>query len=545
MRVAFLALVLTLAACSSSEPVDVLYTNGVIWTGAGVDAEALGVTDGRLSFVGSAADAAVVGAGQVVDLDGAFVVPGFIDNHTHFLQGGMQLASVDLRDADSPEEFARRIGEFASGLPEGRWILGGDWDHEAWGGELPDRAWIDSVGGDHPVFVSRLDLHMALANTRALELAGILESAEDVAGGEIVRRVDGSLSGVFKDEAMNLIWSAVPEPTPEERLEALERAMDHASSMGMTQVHDVGTFGGWVDHETFRAAPDLRVRIYNIVSLSSWERLAELVAAEGRGDEWLRWGGVKGFVDGSLGSTTAWFHEPYLDEPSSTGLVVTDTTVLRSRILAADAAGLQLAVHAIGDHANDWLLDVFAELPALNGARERRARIEHAQHLSEAAIERFSDLGVIPSMQPYHAVDDGRWAEKRIGPERAERTYAFRSLLDAGAALTFGSDWTVAPLSPLLGIQAAVTRATIDGLQPDGWVPSQKIAVEEALRAYTASNAWAGWQEDLVGTLEVGKLADFVVLDRDIRFVEHDVISGARVLRTVVGGRVVFLSEGR
>lgn len=535
------ALALILAACTTPESVDVLYTGGVLWTGAGPDAEAIGVRGDRIAYVGSAS--AAPDAASKVDLDGAFVVPGFIDNHVHFLQGGMQLASVDLRSADSPEEFARRIGEFAAGLPPGRWILGGDWDHEAWGGELPTREWIDAVTPNNPVFVSRLDLHMALANSLALSLAGVSSETPEVEGGTIVRAPDGSPTGVLKDEAMNYLWEVIPAPTQEERLEALERAMDHAASLGVTQVQDVGTYGGWVDQETFRAASELRVRIYNIVSISSWERLASLVESEGRGDAMLRWGGVKGFVDGSLGSTTAWFYDPYLDEPSTSGLVVTDTTELRDLIIGADGAGLQLAIHAIGDRANDWLLDVFEELPDLNGERERRARIEHSQHLSTDALGRFAALGVVPSMQPYHAVDDGRWAEKRIGAGRADRTYAFRSLLDAGAPLTFGSDWTVAPLDPLLGIHAAVTRATIDGLKPEGWVPGQKITVEEALRAYTSGNAWAGWQENDVGTLELGKLADFVVLDQDLRAIAPEHILGARVLRTVLGGRPVYISE--
>lgn len=545
MRPSFpaIAMLLALAACSSSDRVDTLYTNGLIWTGTGRDAQALAVTDDRIAFVGSMADAAVLEANETVDLEGAFVVPGFIDNHTHFLQGGMQLASVDLRDADSPQEFARRMAEFAATQPAGRWILGGDWDHEAWGGQLPSRDWIDAVTPDNPVFVSRLDGHMALANTLALERAGVTAATADMEGGTIVRGPRRQPTGVLKDEAMSLVYSVIPQPTLEERLEALHRAMDHAVSLGVTQVHDVGTYGGWLDHETYLAAhadKALKLRIYNIVSLGSWERLRDLVAREGRGDNWLRWGGVKGFVDGSLGSTTAWFYDPYLDEPGTSGLIVTDTTLLRQQIEGADRAELHLVVHAIGDRANDWLLDVYAGLWAENGARERRSRIEHAQHLSEEAIGRFADLGVIPSMQPYHAVDDGRWAEKRIGPERAERTYAFRSLLDAGARLTFGSDWTVAPIDPLLGIHAAVTRATIDGANPDGWVPSQKITVQEALKAYTANNAWAGWQERDLGTLEAGKLADFVVLGRDLRAMPPEEIPSAGVLRTVVGGRTVY-----
>ncbi|MBO6576991.1 MAG: amidohydrolase [Rhodothermales bacterium] len=536
MRACILAAAVLMSACS--QPADTLYTNAVIWTGTGAEASALAVTGDRISWVGDADGAPA--AGEIVDLNGAFVIPGFIDNHVHLLMGGMQLASVDLRDADSPEEFARRIGEFAAGLEPGRWILGGSWDHERWGGKLPGADWIDAATPNNPVFVQRLDAHMAVANSLALELAGLTAETPDVEGGEIVRLANGSPAGVLKDEAMNLVFSVIPDPSPQEFREALDRAQAHAFSLGVTQVHDVGTYGGFQDLEVYRAAhaeSALSLRIYSIVAISGWERIARLVEKEGTGDSVLRWGGVKGFVDGSLGSTTAWFYDPYLDTPQTTGLTVTPLGELATDIAGADSAGLQLAIHAIGDRANDWLLDVFAGLPF----RDRLPpRIEHAQHLSDAAIARFAELGVVPSMQPYHAVDDGRWAENRIGRERAERTYAFRSLLDAGAPLTFGSDWTVAPLNPLLGIHAAVTRATIDGANPDGWIPSQKIAVEDALRAYTVANAEAGGQADQLGTLQEGKLADFVVLGEDIRSIPAELIKDVGVLRTVIGGVEVF-----
>jgi predicted amidohydrolase YtcJ len=268
--------------------------------------------------------------------------------------------------------------------------------------------------------------------------------------------------------------------------------------------------------------------------------MAEYVAREGRGDRRLFWGGVKAFVDGSLGSTTAWFYEPYADDLSTAGLMVSDTADLRTSLLAADRAGLQLIVHAIGDRANDWLLDVFAQAEATHGARDRRPRIEHAQHLTPESIRRIADAGVIASMQPYHAIDDGRWAEKRIGPERVRWTYAFRDLLDSGAHVAFGSDWTVAPLDPLLGIYAAATRRTIDGANPGGWVPEQKITAEEALGAYTTENAYAAFVEGDLGTLEPGMLADLVVLSRDIRAVDPVEIEGVVVDLTMVNGAVIF-----
>jgi len=530
---------------------EVIYTNARIWTGALEEpwAEALAVHEGALLDVGPGARVEAlrqVGT-RVVDLGGGFVVPGFIDNHTHFLSGGFQLASVDLRDAQTPDEFVRRLGVFAATVSEGRWILGGDWDHEGWGGALPRRAWIDSLTAAHPVFVSRLDGHMALANSKALALAGLTRETPDPEGGAIVRDPDtGEPTGILKDAAMALVARVLPDPSEEECDQALERAMTRALSLGVTQVHDVGSLGGWTDLATYRRAQAqgrLRLRLYAFVPLEAWQRLDAYVRQHGLGDDWLRWGGLKGFVDGSLGSTTAWFYDPYTDAPETAGLLVTDTTALRNDILEADAHGLHLAVHAIGDRANDWLLDCFAEAVAQNAPRDRRFRIEHAQHLRPEAVARFARQEVVPSMQPYHAIDDGRWAEKRIGPERIETTYAFRALLDAGAALTFGSDWTVAPISPLAGIYAAVTRRTLDGAHPEGWVPHQKITVEEALHAYTAANAYAGFQEARLGTLEPGKWADFVVLSGNLFEIDPVTIPSVRVLRTVVGGQDQYVGE--
>ncbi len=537
-----------LACQSPQKNAEVIYTNAAIWTGVpnAAAAQAMAITEGKILAVGSAEEVAAWrgAATRVVDLAGKFVVPGFIDNHTHFMSGGFQLASVNLRDAKSPQEFAQRLTAFAKNLPPGRWITGGDWDHETWGGELPRRDWIDPLTPDHPVFVNRLDGHMALANSKALALAGIDRNTPDPQGGTIVRDENsGEPTGILKDEAMALVYRVIPAPTAAEHDEALARAMAHAAAMGVTQVHDMGSYG-WTDLETYRrahASGRLTLRIYSFLPLASWARLAEFVQANGRGDDWLRWGGLKGFVDGSLGSTTAWFYQPYDDAPATSGLLTTDTTALRSWIFAADSAGLHVAVHAIGDRANDWLLEVFAHALAQNGRRDRRFRIEHAQHLTPTAISRFAELGVIPSMQPYHAIDDGRWAEKRIGAERIKTTYAFRSLLDAKAPLTFGSDWTVAPLSPLLGIYAAVTRRTLDGAHPNGWVPQEKISVEEALHCYTAANAFAGFQEQKCGRLAPGMFADFVVLSEDLFAIDPVRIPEVQVLRTVVGGRETFV----
>ncbi len=541
-----LALAGLLAGCAiEPKPAELVLTGGTIWTGVpGAELEsAIAIRDGRILHVGTDTEVRrLVGPGtREIDLDGRFVVPGFIDNHAHFMSGGFQLASVDLRSAATPTEFARRIGEFARTLPTGRWITGGDWDHELWGGELPRRDWIDSLTAEHPVFVSRLDGHMALANTAAFERAGITAETPDPEGGTIVRDPKtGEPTGVLKDNAMALVERVIPAPSEAELDEAFRRAQEHALSLGVTLVNDMGN---WSHLETYRRARrrgELKMRIYSFVPLSTWERLRDYIAREGDGDARLKWGGLKGFVDGSLGSTTAWFYDPYDDAPETAGLLTTDTTALRGWITGADAAGLHVTVHAIGDQANDWLLGVFADAETSNGRRDRRFRIEHAQHLTPEAIRRFAELGVIPSMQPYHAIDDGRWAEKRIGAERIRTTYAFRDLLDAGARLTFGSDWTVAPLDPLLGIYAAVTRRTIDGANPEGWVPDQKIAVDEALRAYTAANAYASYLETQLGTLEHDRRADLVVLSENLFEIDPNRIPEVEVEMTMVDGVVVY-----
>jgi predicted amidohydrolase YtcJ len=536
------AMVAMLTGCDSGA--DVVLTGGAVWTGGGVgrgEQTALAVADGRVLAVGS--DAEVLEhagpATRRIDLAGRLVVPGLIDAHTHFIAGGFELAGVQLRDAATPQEYVRRIAEYATSHP-GEWVTGGTWDHELWGGALPERTWIDSVTPDNPVLVSRLDGHMALANSRALALAGVTADTPDPPGGTIVRGADGEPTGVLKDAAQDLVFAVIPDPTEAELDRALDAAVAHAASRGVTMITDMGGWSGLATYRRAYAAGRLPIRVYAVVPIDTWTRMAEYVDTEGRGDSRLFWGGVKAFVDGSLGSTTAWFYEPYADEPSTSGLMVSDTAELRSQLLAADSAGLQLIVHAIGDRANDWLLDVFAAAEAANGARDRRPRIEHAQHLTPASIRRIAEQGVIASMQPYHAIDDGRWAEKRIGPERIRWTYAFRDLLDAGARVAFGSDWTVAPLDPMLGLYAAVTRRTIDGANPEGWVPQQRITVDETLAAYTTASAYAAFMEDALGSLEPGKLADLVVLSRDVRAIDPVEIEGVVADLTMVDGAVIF-----
>lgn len=532
-----------------NRPVGLILTNGRIWTGNSAQpwAEALASSGERIVAVGSSIDIRKLANSttRVIDLKGRLALPGFIDDHTHFFIGGFHLLSVDLRDSATSEEFAVRIKGHAEKLPAGRWITGGDWDHERWsGGPLPTKELIDRFTRNNPVFVTRLDGHMGLANSVALRMAGVTRETKDPPGGTIVRDAStGEPTGILKDDAQALVFRVIPSPTETEREDALKASLAAAARAGVTSIQDISSWPDYEVYKKFRDSGRLTVRVYARTPMSEWKRQAEIVAKHGAGDDWLKLGGLKAFMDGSLGSTTALFFEPFSDAPKTSGLMVEDNIPigkLKQNVKDADLAGLQCSIHAIGDKANNILLNYFEEVAKENGPRDRRFRIEHAQHLLAGDIARFAKLGVIASMQPYHAIDDGRWAEKRIGPVRIKTTYAFRSLLDSGASLAFGSDWFVAPLSPILGIHAAVTRQTIDGKNPNGWVPEQKVSVEEAVRAYTSSNAYAEFAEMKKGTLEAGKLADVVVLSQDIFKIKADEIQKMRVVYTIVGGRVVY-----
>ncbi|HKV51928.1 MAG TPA: amidohydrolase [Gemmatimonadaceae bacterium] len=549
MRAPFVALALLSLSVIASQPaaapnVTMAVVNARVWTGdtARPWADAIAVSGDTIAAVGSSAEIRkLAGAGaRIIDAHGAMVTPGFIDAHVHFLDGGFALSSVQLRDANTPAEFVRRIKAYAAGLPKGAWVLGGDWDHTLWGGELPRRDWIDSVTPDHPVWVGRLDGHMGLANSAALRAAGLTHATADVDGGTIVRDASGEPTGVFKDNAMGLVTKAIPDAPPEVEDRALDAAMTYVAERGVTQVDHMGTWHDLAVFERAHKAGRLRTRISAAVPLATWERLRDTIAARGRGDAWLHIGGLKGFVDGSLGSHTAAMLEPFTDAPKDTGLLVNTPEDLYAWTSGADKAGLQVICHAIGDRAIRLQLDIYQRVEQEDGPRDRRFRIEHAQHLAPADIPRFAKLGVIASMQPYHAIDDGRWAEAVIGHERSKTTYAFRSLLDAGARLAFGSDWDVAPPTPIEGIYAAVTRRTLDGTHPGGWIPEQKITVDEALRAYTTGAAYASFDEKRKGSLTRGKLADFVIISRDLTTIPPEQIRDATVVMTVVGGTVVY-----
>lgn len=545
----FLALLLltSLFSASSAQTVyaDLVILNAKVRTmdANRTVAEAVAVVDNKIASIGTneAVRRLIGPKTKQIDAGGKTMIPGFNDAHVHFLETGQQLSAVDLRDAKTPQEFAERIKNFAAKLPKGRWILGGKWDHENWTpNALPTAALIDAVTPDNPVFIDRLDGHMALANSLAMRLAKVDKDTKDVEGGEIVRDAQGNPAGVFKDAAMGYINRVIPAPSWEERIEAAQAATDHAASLGVTSVTDVsaGTDVG-VYQELLRRGT-LKTRIYGCSPLSDYKRWERTGVRSAFGDHMLRVGCLKGYSDGSLGSTTAWFFQPYLDAPNSVGLASDEVPTMPELVEKADKAGLQIDIHAIGDKANATVLDIFAKTAATNGDRDRRFRIEHAQHLRVEDIKRFGSQKVVASMQPFHIIDDGRWAWKRLDEPRLKGTYAFRTLLDNGGVLAFGSDSPVAPLNPIWGVYGSVTRRTLDEKNPNGWIPEQKISVDETVRAFTWGSAYAEFQESVKGTIEVGKLADLILLSDDIFAIDPPKIRDVKVLKTFVDGRLVY-----
>ncbi|MEO8035911.1 MAG: amidohydrolase [Acidobacteriota bacterium] len=521
-------------------------TNGKIWTGDPAQrfVQAVAIEGSVIVATGTNEEIARLSPdSKTIDLKGRLAVPGFIDNHTHFVDGGLELSRVQLRDAATPEEFARRVGDYAQKIGKGKWIIGGEWDQTLWSlASLPTRQLIDAVTPDNPVFVSRLDGHMALANSLALKLGGVTREMADPAGGTIVRDERGEPTGVLKDNAMDPVQAVIPSPSVDERMAAIRAGLREAARFGVTSYCDMSSSEAYEDLRAYQRLDgrnELTARVYLFTPLSLYKRLADASIEKGFGNGRLRIGGLKGFADGSLGSATAAFFEPFSDDVNNRGLTMQPLTdgSMKKWVADADAYDLQVAIHAIGDRANAEVLSIYESIP---NARARRFRIEHAQHLNRDLIRRFATDGVIASMQPYHAIDDGRWAEKKIGHERAKGTYAFRSLLDAGAVVTFGSDWTVAPLNPILGIYAAVTRRTLDGRNPRGWIPEEKIHVEEALRAYTVSNAYAMFVEREVGRIVPGLFADIAILSDDLFTMAPEKINEAKVDVTIFGGKIIY-----
>src|SRR5437762_4298105 len=541
---------LAMTASAQSRPAaDLIIIKAKVWT---VDknrptAQAVAVLGDRIVAVGSNADVEAWRgpATKVIDAGGKLLLPGFNDSHVHFVSGGLQLEQVQLNDTTSKEEFVRRIGERAKQTPKGEWMLGGDWDETKWTPpQLPTKELIDPVTGDTPVFLSRYDGHMALANSAALRLAGVTAQTAEPAGGMIVRDANGNPTGALKDAAMELVNKLIPPLSHEQRLKAVKRALAHAASLGVTSVQHMNP-----DYEDIAAYSELlqrgelTTRIYAAPLITQVDDQTKIGIRHAFGGPFLRIGALKAFADGSLGSATAYFFQPFEDQPNNHGILSDEmhpVSLMRDRMMKADAAGLQLCTHAIGDQTISMILDIYSEITKSHGAADRRFRIEHAQHMAAKDFDRFAQLHVIASVQPYHAIDDGRWAEARIGHDRASRTYAFRTFLNHGVRLALGHDWRVAPLNPMLTVYAAVTRATLDGKNPNGWFPEQKLTVPETVEAYTMGSAYAEFQENEKGSITPGKLADMVLLSDDIFSIPPEKIREVKVLKTIVGGKIVW-----
>jgi len=544
----FCLLFVTGIFAQSKPTADLIITNAKVWTvdEANATAQAVAVLGDRIVAVGSNAEVEAWRGGNthVIDAAGKLLLPGFNDAHVHFVSGGLQLDSVQLNDATSPEEFARRIGERAKKNPAD-WMVGGDWDETKWNpSRLPTKELIDPVTPDTPVFVSRYDGHMSLANSVALRRAGVTAQTKDPPGGVIVRDAQGNPTGALKDAAMDLVGKLVPPLSHEQRLKAVKRALAHAASLGVTSVQDMNPdYADIAVYSELLQRGELTTRIYVAPYIMQVDDQAKIGIRHAFGGDYLRIGALKGYADGSLGSATAYFFEPFTDQPNNRGLLSDEMqplSLMRDRMMKADAAGLQICTHAIGDQGISMILDLYSEVAKAHGDADRRFRIEHAQHMAAKDFARFARLKVIASVQPYHAIDDGRWAEKRIGHDRASRTYAFRTFLDDGVRLAFGTDWDVAPLNPMLTLYAAVTRATLDGKNPNGWFPEQKLTVREAIKAYTLGSAYAEFQEKEKGSITRGKLADMVLLSDDIFTIPPEKIRDVQVLKTIVGGELVW-----
>ena len=538
-----------LGQAQSKPAADLIITNAKIWT---VDkslptAQAVAVWGDRIVAVGSTGDVEAWRGPktQVVDARGKLLLPGFNDSHVHFVGGGRQLDAIQLNDATSAEEFARRIGECAKTTSPGEWILGGRWDETKWTPPImPTKELIDPLTPDIPVFVSRYDGHMALANSVALRLAGVTAKTPDPPGGTVVRDARGNPTGALKDAAMAYVHKVIPPPSHDQRLKAAKRALAHAASVGVTSVQNMSAgYGDIAIYSELLQRGELTTRIYAAPSIMGVEDQAKIGVRHAFGGPYLRIGALKAFADGSLGSGTAYFYEPFTNQPNNRGLLsdeMTPVSAMRDRMMAADAAGLQICTHAIGDEGISTILDLYSDVIKAHGEADRRFRIEHAQHMSAKDFERFAQLHVIASMQPYHAIDDGRFVERYLGHDRASRTYAFRTFLDHHVRLAFGTDWPVAPLDPMQTVYAAVTRATLDGKNPNGWFPEQKLTVAETVEAYTMGSAYAEFQESEKGSITPGKLADMVLLSDGIFSIDPVKIRDTKVLKTFVGGKLVY-----
>jgi len=598
IQIAALAFCTLMMGSAGAQDADLVLQNGVIWT---VDAdnpraEAIAMLGDKIVFVGANRDVIkyINSQTKVIELKGQFLVPGFNDNHVHFDDTGRLLYGLNLLDVSDEPTFVARIKDVNERYSAGTWITGGDWSaYESWaagdvaeaGAEvnpddpygnlfLPNKRMIDGFTRDRPVLVNRFDRKVYLANSNALELAGIAKGSPDPAGISVLRDRSGEPSGALFNPVEGAVESTVliqdnirahfreliPEPSREQRIQETLQVWDQMKRVGVTSYSDVTSAPIQVDiYKELRQQGLMTARVRYRPPLDQWDSMAALGIRVGFGDEWIRFGAVKAWIDGIMGNSSARFYEPYTHNPSSRGIWrdimfpferhPDHPEQMQSRLerlaLEADNAGIQLTVHAIGDEANGYLMDMLERIITRNGEKDRRFRLVHAQVMTDRDIERGGKMNIVAEMQPYHTADDMRWMEERIGRERSRGAYAFRRIWDSGAVLSFGSDspGTNASryyLNPMLGLYAAVTRKTLSGQPEGGWFPQEKITVEEAIQAYTLNTAYAAYEEDIKGSITVGKLADVVVLSDNLLTMDPDDIKDVTVLMTVVGGQVVF-----
>lgn len=601
-RIGFVPIILAFfLGTALAQEADFVARNGVIWT---VDetnprAEAVAARNGRIIYVGSNEGVSqhVGAATEVVDLGGAFVTPGFYDNHVHFEGTGRLLYGLNLLDVSDEASFVSRIRDVHQRYAPGTWITGGDWSaYETWaegdvataGREvnpddlygnlfLPNRGMIDSFTADRPVLVRRFDRKVYMANGAALELAGIRKGTPDPEGVAVERDDNGEPTGALfnpvsgavestvlvRDNVRTLFGDLIPMPSRDQRIAETKETWGKMASVGVTSYCDITSDPVYVDiYRELRDKGEMTARARYRPPLDRWQSMADLGIKVGFGDDWIRFGATKAWIDGIMGNSSARFYEPYTHNPASRGIwrdimfpferSPDNPEDMQSRLerlaLEADAAGIQLTVHAIGDEANGYLMDMLERIIAKNGQRDRRFRLVHAQVMTDRDIKRGGEMNIVAEVQPFHTSDDMRWMEERIGRDRSRGAYAFRRLWDSGAVVSFGSDspGTNASryyLNPMLGLYAAVTRKTLSGQPEGGWFPQEKLSVEEAIQAYTLNTAYAGYEEDMKGSLSVGKLADLVVLSDNLLTMDPDDIKDVTVKRTVVGGRTVYLAD--
>lgn len=522
---------------------DLILINGTIWQPSEAPAQALAVQHGRIAAVGSVSDILRLRTAktQIVDAQGRLVLPGFNDSHVHLLEGGFHLLGVDLRDADSPREFCRRLAAAAAQLPPGAWIAGGFWDHERWPGKtLPHRALIDAAVPDHPVFVVRLDWHIGVANSLALRLAGIDEKTPAPHGGTIDRdALSGLPTGILRDEAMRLMTRVIPTPSKADRHRALKAAMDHAASLGVTSVQGQCTADERAFYQESEQKGELKLRLSLWHPVEGPDDIDKLAGHQKLDSPFLRSGTAKLFSDGSFGASTAWLFEPYQETKDGYGLAIHEPDVLQQMVVQIDAMGWQMAIHAIGDRAVHETLLALEQAQTLNGPGAHRHRIEHAQMVRPGDLQRFRKLAVVASIQPSHAIDDLRWIADRIGP-RTELAYRYRSFVDHGIPVAIGTDWTVEPLAPFLTLYAAVARATREGMPAGGWYAGEGVDLQRALQDYTSGSAFAEHRENDKGVLAPGYWADFIVVDENLFALPPRDWLTAKVDMTFLNGAVIF-----